>query len=51
MHFGTMKVSVPASAARTPPETGASSIMGFSTYPEIKGHQWLCIEEEKERLK
>jgi hypothetical protein len=28
--LNTMKVSFPASAAGTPPETGASSIIGFS---------------------
>lgn len=28
-----MKVSVPASAARTPPETGASNMTGFSQFP------------------
>lgn len=32
-----MKVRVPASAAGTPPETGASNIMGFSAYPAIGG--------------
>lgn len=33
-----MKVSVPASAPGTPPETGASSMLGLYTLPELADH-------------
>lgn len=39
-----MKVSDPASAAGTPPDTGASNIMGLVAYPEKQSESLVLYE-------